>query len=136
MTTYGDPGFHTHVAVGQYLSLLAYHLSTDEVLPFEVRNYGKQMSIYLDELKEHVAESDMKVDLLPIESAITIFNVAANIAASMAKLARKTENPRLADFVNARFRDFERGFVSQGGLPDREFYKHLIFAPGLDTGYV
>ena len=25
--------------------------------------------------------------------------------------------------------------MSQGGLPDREFYKHVVFAPGLDTGY-
>jgi N-acetylated-alpha-linked acidic dipeptidase len=37
--------------------------------------------------------------------------------------------------VNHKARDFSRGFVSQGGLAGREYYKNLLFAPGLDTGY-
>jgi N-acetylated-alpha-linked acidic dipeptidase len=41
----------------------------------------------------------------------------------------------LVDLVNAKFRNFERGFVSQGGLPNREFNKHVIFASEIDTGY-
>jgi len=37
--------------------------------------------------------------------------------------------------IDAKLRDFSRGFVSQGGLPGKEFYKHVVFAPGSDTGF-
>src|SRR4051812_26581243 len=39
MTAFGDPGFHTHKAIGQYLTLLLYHLVSDPVLPLEPADY-------------------------------------------------------------------------------------------------
>ncbi len=46
-----------------------------------------------------------------------------------------TNDTDLITVVNHKYRDFQRGFVSQGGLPGREFYRHVVTAPGLDTGY-
>ncbi|KAK2839291.1 hypothetical protein FQN49_006288, partial [Arthroderma sp. PD_2] len=137
MDTFGDPGFHTHVAVGQFLSLLAYHLSTDEILPFDVTNYGVQMTKYLDELKGYVAASEYTdLDLSKIEAAICSFNVSAKAVSKMQKKAQHDRHDKkLIKHLNSIYRDFGRGFVSQGGLPDREFYKHMLYAPGLDTGY-
>ncbi|PGH07769.1 hypothetical protein AJ79_06157 [Helicocarpus griseus UAMH5409] len=135
METYGDPGFGMHKAMGQYLALLAYHLATDDVIPFDVTNYGKQMAKYLEELKETIATSKVTVDLSRLEAAIGVFNKASAAAAELKAQAEKQGDMNLVNLVNAKFRDFERGFVSQGGLPDREYFKHLIFAPGLDTGY-
>nr|AJD23169.1 glutamate carboxypeptidase [Onygena corvina] len=121
MSTFGDPGFHTHVAVGQFLGLLAYHLSTDEIAPLDVTNYGIEMTKYYQKLKKYVAASQYK-DL-----------------DAVSKLQRKARyhrsNRKLVKHLNSVYRDFGRGFVSQGGLPDREFYKHMLYAPGLDTGY-
>lgn len=136
MATYGDPGFHTHVAMGQFLGLLGYHLSTDDIIPFDVTNYGVQMTKYLDDLKAYVAASMFPdLDLGKIESAICSFNVSAK---AVAKLQRRAEHDRhdkkLEKHLNTIYRDFGRGFVSQGGLPDREFYKNMLYAPGLDTG--
>ncbi|PGH31790.1 glutamate carboxypeptidase II [[Emmonsia] crescens] len=135
MRTYGDPGFLHHKAMGQYLALVAYHLATDEVIPFDVTNYGTEFAKYLDVLKTTIAASKVTVDLSRLEAAIAVFNKASAAAAELKAQALETGDERLVNLVNAKFRDFERGFVSQGGLPDREFFKHLIFAPGLDTGY-
>lgn len=134
MRTYGDPGFLHHKAMGQYLALVAYHLATDEVIPFDVTNYGTEFAKYLDVLKTTIAASKVTVDLSRLEAAIAVFNKASAAAAELKAQALETGDERLVNLVNAKFRDFERGFVSQGGLPDREFFKHLIFAPGLDTG--
>jgi N-acetylated-alpha-linked acidic dipeptidase len=36
--------------------------------------------------------------------------------------------------VNQKLAAFERGFISEGGIKDREWYKHLGVAPGKHTG--
>jgi len=41
---------------------------------------------------------------------------------------------RAGDHCEEGLGKFERGFISNG-LPGRVFYKHLIYAPGLETGY-
>ncbi|KAK2805671.1 hypothetical protein FQN51_009174 [Onygenales sp. PD_10] len=135
MSTYGDPGYLWHKAVGQYIALLAYHLASDDVIPFDVTNYGKEMTMYLDELQGVIAESKLSVDVSRLEAAIGVFNKTAAAAAELKDQAMESGDVDLINLVNAKFRDFERGFVSQGGLTDREYYKNVIFAPGLDTGY-
>jgi len=37
--------------------------------------------------------------------------------------------------VNQKLIGFEKGFVSKDGIPDREWYKHLVIAPGKWLGY-
>ncbi|CAK7230565.1 hypothetical protein SBRCBS47491_007627 [Sporothrix bragantina] len=37
--------------------------------------------------------------------------------------------------VNRRFQYLERKFLYEGGLDEREWFKHVIFAPGVWTGY-
>lgn len=135
MTQFGDPGFKLHVAMGQYLALLAYHLAGEDVIPFNVTNFGKQMAVYLEELKSVIADSHVDYDLSQLESAISVFDESSAVAEKEKEEAQASGDQAAIKKVNAKFRDFERGFVSQGGLHDREFYKHLIFAPGLDTGY-
>ncbi|KAL9059279.1 MAG: hypothetical protein Q9162_001316 [Coniocarpon cinnabarinum] len=133
MSTFGDPGYGTHKVMGQYLSLLAYNLATAEVIPYNVENYGAQMTSYLADLQDTVAGSNYStLDLSPIASAISTFNTSA---ATISSLIASNPDTATVATINARLRDFSRGFVSQGGLPNREFYKHVVFAPGLDTGY-
>ncbi|KAK9450954.1 uncharacterized protein V1518DRAFT_425714 [Limtongia smithiae] len=37
--------------------------------------------------------------------------------------------------LNQQFRRFERHFIYEPGLDGREWYKHVVFAPGIWTGY-
>ena len=134
MSTYGDPGFHHHEAMGEYLSLLAYNLATAELIPFNLPNYADQMDLYFEELSEFISASSGNVSIAELRDAIDTFRSQANEVAELSQLAVSTNNTELLQVVNHKYRDFQRGFTSQGGLVNREFYQHTIFAPGIDTG--
>jgi N-acetylated-alpha-linked acidic dipeptidase len=134
MSTFGDPGFHQHRAVGQFLTLLGYHMSSDEVLPIDVQNYAVELRAYRDDLVEFIDASDYELDIAPLSEAIEVFSTRADEAKALETLAVTLDDKDLIRVVNHKYRDFQRGFISQGGLPDREFFRHAIFAPGLDTG--
>ena len=139
MTTFGDPGFVQHKAMGQYLALLAYHLADDEIVPYNVNTFTQEMRQYLAALNQTIISSGAgaEVDIAPLGDAIEIFNQAATAFMTALESAASTSpsDPENINTLNHKLRDFHRGFTSQGGLPGREFYRHVIFAPGLDTGY-
>lgn len=134
MTSYGDPGFVVHKAMGQFLTLLAYHLADDPVIPLDIPNYTIQLREYLDELRATITEAGIELDVAPLVAAIDTFEDSADKIAALAAEAIVTGDAVLIDQVNSKYRDFQRGFTSQGGLPDRGFFKHVVFAPGIDTG--
>ncbi|KAI6794163.1 putative glutamate carboxypeptidase [Hortaea werneckii] len=135
MSTFGDPGFLVHKGMGQYLTLLAYHLATDESLPLEPVNFANEMDIYYQDLQYTIGNASQDVDISELRQAIDTFRTQAEEAESLMATAVEEGNSDLVRVQNYKFRDFHRGFTSQGGLPNREFYRHVIFAPGLDTGY-
>ena len=70
-----------------------------------------------------------------------------NAATALAESARRYGNalgsarPRLAGnaaalrALNAKLRDGEAQLIDAAGLPNREWYRHLLYAPGFYTGY-
>lgn len=134
MTAFGDPGFVVHKAMGQFLTLLAYHLADDPVIPLDLPNYTTQLRSYLEELRGTITEAGVELDVGALADAIDTFEASANGIAALAAEATITGDRVLVDRVNTKYRDFQRGFTSQGGLPDRNFFKHVVFAPGIDTG--
>jgi len=135
MERFGDPGFTTHKAMGQYLTLLLYHMVSDPVVPLEPADYGPELLKYYDALTETISGTNYTVDLAPLQSAISNFTTAAREFELLRSQAVQTNDTALIAVQNGKARDFSRGFTSQGGLPTREFYQHTIFAPGRDTGY-
>lgn len=135
MATFGDPGFHTHKAMGQYLTLLLYHMASDPVLPLEPAGYVPELNTYLATLNSTIASSNYTLDLTNLTEAISTFSTYAQQFTDLRAQAVATNDTALLTVQNHKARDFSRGFTSQGGLPTREFYQHLIFAPGRDTGY-
>lgn len=136
MTKFVDPGFEMHKAMGQFLTLMLYHLVDDPVVPLEPARYGIEMRAYLKDLEDTIVAKHASsiVDLSELENAIADFVNAADHFDRVRKQALKSETS-LRDTVNRAARMFSRAFIAHGGLPDREFYQHLIFAPGIDTGY-
>lgn len=135
MATFGDPGFHTHKAMGQFLTLLLYHMVSDAVVPLEPADYVPELTSYLDELNTTIASANATLDLSPLSSAIATFETAAQQFNRLRAQAVATNDTQLVTTQNHKARDFSRGFTSQGGLPTREFYQNTLFAPGRDTGY-
>lgn len=135
MERFGDPGFHTHKAMGQYLTLLLYHMVDDAVVPLEPSGYVSEFKKYLEDLETTVGLSNYTIDLSPLTAAISSFSTSASEFEALRSQALATNDTALLTVQNHKARDFSRGFTSQGGLPTREFYQHTIFAPGRDTGY-
>lgn len=140
MTNFCDPGFRIHKAIGQYLSLLLYHMVDDDILPLEPAGYSTELRAYFEELQSIVTapNGSLALDLTSLEGAITTFEEAGkqftNIRQAIAD-GKQFHNPNILKVVNRKTRNFSRGFISEGGLPGREFFRNLIFAPGVDTGY-
>ncbi|KAH5489920.1 hypothetical protein HBI29_205990 [Parastagonospora nodorum] len=135
MERFGDPGFHTHKAMGQYLTLLLYHMVNDAVVPLEPSGYVSEFKKYFEDLETTVGSSNYTIDLSPLTAAISSFSASASEFEALRSQALATNDTALLTVQNHKARDFSRGFTSQGGLPTREFYRHAIFAPGRDTGY-
>jgi N-acetylated-alpha-linked acidic dipeptidase len=121
--------------MGQYLTLLLYHMVSDPVLPLQPSGYVPEFTKYLTALNTTIRGTNYTVDLSPLTAAISNFTASAREFESLRTQAIQTNNAALLTVQNHKARDFSRGFTSQGGLPTREFYQHTIFAPGRDTGY-
>ncbi|KAI1761359.1 glutamate carboxypeptidase [Hypoxylon sp. FL1150] len=135
MSTFGDPDFLAHKSMAQYLSLLANSLAGQDGIQFDLPNYARQLDAYYEDLLSIIESTSQTLDTSLLRSAIDEFSIGATEVQALQEQAVAADDPELLTLVNHKYRDFQRGFVSQGGLPNREFYRHLIFAPGIDTGY-
>ncbi|GKT41054.1 putative glutamate carboxypeptidase [Colletotrichum spaethianum] len=135
MAKFGDPGFKIHRVMGQWLTLIAYHIADDVIIPWDLPNAGRVLRTYYEDLNETLAEDYPDLDLSPIDGAIAEFKTAAERIATIAKQALAFNDTVLIDVVNGKYRDFSRGFASAGGLPGRPTFHNVISAPGLDNGY-
>ncbi|KAI0397822.1 N-acetylated-alpha-linked acidic dipeptidase-like protein 2 [Xylariaceae sp. FL0594] len=139
MSTYGDPEFLAHKYMTKYLSLLVYKMATADIVPLNVSNWATQLETYyadlVDTISSSSSSSNATLDLSALRSAIDEFMERTSELEALEVRAVSDQDTGLASVVSRKKRDFQRGFVSQGGLPGREFFQNLIFAPGLDTGY-
>jgi N-acetylated-alpha-linked acidic dipeptidase len=78
------------------------------------------------------------LNLAPLKNAAAALTASAReldarYAAALADPARLTRVRVTA--VNSELRRAEQALMSAGGLPGRSWYRHMVYAPGLHTGY-
>jgi N-acetylated-alpha-linked acidic dipeptidase len=78
------------------------------------------------------------IDLAPLDAAATRLDRSAKAFqaaydARMATPGRMT--PAQQQAIDAAMARMEQGLTDPSGLPGRGWYKHMIYAPGLLTGY-
>ncbi|KAK7707274.1 hypothetical protein SLS63_013791 [Diaporthe eres] len=136
MSKFGDPGFKVHTSIGQWLTLILYHIADDPLIPWDLPNAASVLSAYFAELNETIADSDFPgLEISPIADAIKEFTIQAENIAKVAQTAVSFNDSVMVEVVNSKYKDFSRGFASAGGLPGRETFKNVISAPGIDNGY-
>ncbi|EMC99839.1 hypothetical protein BAUCODRAFT_30252 [Baudoinia panamericana UAMH 10762] len=153
METYGDPGFHYHVAMAKILGLLLVKLVEEPVIGFGATDYAVALTSYLNHAKEQANQtaSAAHEDNLfsSLETALHSFREAAvNFDAHAAELrelvaihTNDTETVTAADLyksvrkANTKYKLLERQFLYSPGLDGRTWFKHVVFAPGFWTGY-
>lgn len=154
METYGDPGFQHHIAIAQIIALLAAKLVEEPIVQFNATDYAVGLAKYLDSAKAHLSNSSLILannTFASLEGAIETFrDVSTLFDAEALKLseaikAQLTGSPSVRQdaeelyqdvrTINTKYKMLERQFLYAHGLDSRTWFKHVVFAPGLWTGY-
>ncbi len=129
---FGDPSFAYEQQMARLLGVQMLRLADADILPLDYQDYGSEIGAYVDSLKkragEALGEKAPKFDAL---SAAAIRLKTAGSAVAEKIKAGKASNPAA---VNAALREVERTLLGEG-LPQRPWFRHVIYAPGRYTGY-
>ncbi len=129
-TKNADPHFDYLQEMAQVLGLEAIRMADTDVLPLDYTNYARDIASYLDTARRKASDAKLSLDFAPALAAADRFAQAAARVRSLQDHPSGDLN-RLNDALRA----VETDFTSDAGLPNRPWYKHLIYAPGEFTGY-
>ncbi|RMY54388.1 hypothetical protein D0863_13644 [Hortaea werneckii] len=162
MDTYGDPGFEYHIAIAQVIALLTAKLVEEPIISFSAADYAVGLKSYLKSVEDMAEESKISEKLKKnlfksLRASIsTLAKVAQTFDSKAAELSlllgsqsqldttstTTSESSALlaqlyADVraTNTKYKLLDRQFLYAPGLDSRSWFKHVVFAPGLWTGY-
>ena len=137
---YIDPQFKFSVLAAQLTGVALLRLADAEVLPFDYEAYGQQILEYVSEIEQQAAKASAdgakKIDFAGLRGAAEAFAKAgADVRSRVEALLSSPADSAALARLNRRLMMAERDFIEPSGLPDRPWYRHVIYAPGLYTGY-
>jgi N-acetylated-alpha-linked acidic dipeptidase len=139
-THFSDGEFTHTAALSRVIGTALLRLADADVLPFEFRSTAVTLREYVDDLAK-MQGVDKKLDLAPVRAALAKLAAAADAyEKAFARLDRLnvedvTRMRAQLGEVNETLYRTERAFRHEAGLPRREWFKHLAYAPGFYTGY-
>jgi N-acetylated-alpha-linked acidic dipeptidase len=160
---FGDPGFVYGVMLSKTIGRVVLRVADADVLPLRFGDFSKAVAEYGDEvhkLADAMREStelqhrmlddklfklaaDPTQTYLPPErdADVPVLNLAAldNALLRLKKVAKTGDEALIhggsSAELNALLCGMEQTLVSNEGLPKRDWFRHMIYAPGLQTGY-
>jgi len=123
MTHFGDPGLRYMTRMAEVWGRMAMRLADAEILPFDYETYGKEIRGF--------------AEALPGGFDLDETRKAANDLAAAGRKVRKIQiHPKTIEKMTGEQRDrlnhglmaAERALCDEKGLPDRPWFKHLIYA--------
>lgn len=135
-THFSDGDFTHSAALSKTVGTALMRLADAEVLPFEFKGTATTLSQYVDEI-EKMPSKGGKVDVAPLRAAIAKLSASADAYEKAIAKMPKGATTAAADLaaLNRVLYRTERAFRYEKGLPKREWFKHLAYAPGFYTGY-
>jgi N-acetylated-alpha-linked acidic dipeptidase len=139
-THFSDGDFTHTAALSRVIGTALLRLADADLLPFEFTSVATTLRGYVDDVAK-ISGADPNVDLSPIRSSLAkLMSAAENYEKALARLDRLNAQEAAQAHeqfrrVNAMLFRTERAFRHEAGLPRREWFKHLIYAPGFYTGY-
>lgn len=140
-TRYGDPGFETGERLAELVALVMARLANADVLPLDYTATAETVERYLEELQAEVDARRLKLDLGGVRTAndrlafaAAGFNAAVDRVLGMADVPPEGYDALVSD-LNDILLGVEQDFLHPEGLPRRPWFRHLLYAPGYDTGY-
>jgi N-acetylated-alpha-linked acidic dipeptidase len=139
-THFSDGDFTHTAALSRVIGTALLRLADADVLPFEFKATAATLRGYADEIAG-LPDAATRVDLSSVrESLAKLASAADDYEKTLGRLNRMSADemrrarPQLGA-LNATLYKTERAFRHEAGLPRREWFKHLVYAPGLYTGY-
>jgi N-acetylated-alpha-linked acidic dipeptidase len=134
-----DPGFKYSVAASQVTGLALMRFADADVLPFDHESYAKQIAVYVGEIEKAAAKaSDTGAKNIPFDElrrAAGELEAAGAAAKARAEALLASGDTKALTELNRKLFMVERELIEPSGLPDRPWFRHTIYAPGLYTGY-
>jgi len=135
MTHFGDPTFQYQAAMAQVWGTLALQLANADILPFDYETYATDLMTPLKLLQNSGSKNKIAKDVEKLDGLLTEWQQAAGrLNRELARYLASDDLSQIAE-INQRLYQLERILTSETGLPLRPWFKHLIYAPGLNTGY-
>lgn len=133
-THFSDGDFSHTAALSRIMGTALLRLADADILPFEFESTASTLARYVDELQKLSDDAKAGVDLKPLRKSIDGLRGAAEKYESALGNTKQVPSGSLAD-LNRTLYSTERAFRYEAGLPRRDWFKHLIYAPGFYTGY-
>jgi N-acetylated-alpha-linked acidic dipeptidase len=117
----GDPGFRYHAAMTRYSGVLALRLANADVPPLDYGAYGRDLLSYLDDVATLARARGLDAGL----------DRARRAAQALSRLSVPVPaGDPAADAARGRaILQAERDLLSPEGIPDRPWFRHLVYAP-------
>jgi N-acetylated-alpha-linked acidic dipeptidase len=131
-TKFADPNFLYEQEMARVFGLEAIRMADADVLPFDYEEYGKEIAAYID-AAEKKADNEFGERSPSFDVAVS---AASNLEKAGAKLREREKHlPQNPEKLNQALCQAERALLLPHGLPNRPWYRHAIYAPGVYTGY-
>jgi N-acetylated-alpha-linked acidic dipeptidase len=134
---FSDGKFVFGRALAQVNGTAIMRLADAPLLPFEFDHLANTVTRYLDDI-EKLPGQTKKVDLSGVRKEITeLHKAAADFNTALGKSSAKlgSAGPAKLTAINRLLIDSERDLTLDPGLPNRPWFRHRLYAPGLYTGY-
>ena len=142
---FGDPGFHYHAAAARLLGLMTMRLASAEIVPLRFSSYAASLQEDLDAMRRDAirrartnAEGQKPAitpDFSEVLAALKELATAGEAADRAIEAVAKSGDAASMRRINDSLVQVERAFLDAKGLPNRSWFRHMLIAPGLTTGY-
>ena len=139
---FSDSDFVFGRALSQLTGTAILRLANAAILPFGFTDLADAMRDYVGEIRETHAAMDTseEIDFAALEGALDALDEAGEgYEGALARLGDASVEATLANPEASRLNRLlyttERRLGSEEGLPQREWFRHQVYAPGFYTGY-
>ena len=145
MEHFGDPTYEYHQTMVRIWGIIALRLSSNSLLPLSPLDYSTELSVRVASMA-----NDQGCATLPELSAAVaaLHETSLHFDDKLQKLEKKLDKYHMFNIfkhhkktrkklvkANERLGQYERAFIDPVGLPGREWFKHIVYAPDLYAGY-
>ena len=121
MSRFGDPDFAYHAAMARLWGVMALRLANADVLPFDYAAYGRDLLVYIDDVTKVAQDRRWRSTSRPRARGRPVRSRTCRPQAAATGPAAARANRALMQA--------ERDLLSPEGIPDRPWFRHLVYAP-------